>query len=137
MEAYNKALAEGKTFDKRVPVMLTGQDRSGKTSLKKSLKGEPFNPDEESTVGIDVDPSHFQVSTEIWKAGEKDGETSSKTSISFEYHAARVTVENLKQEKSVVEETVPTGTTNLANNDFISVSPASYSCVSGVNYSAT
>ena len=90
------ALAEGKTCDKRVPVMLIGQDRSGKTSLKKSLRGEPFNPAEESTVGIDVDPSHFKVSTEIWKIGGKDQEQNSVTSISYEYHAARATFEKLK-----------------------------------------
>jgi len=115
--------------------MLIGQDRSGKTSLKKSLRGELFNPNEESTVGIDVDPSHFQVSTEIWRVGEKDQETSSKTSVSYEYHAARVTVENLKQEKSVLEEEIPMGATVLASNDFISESPASYS--SGSDGSST
>ena len=51
--------------------MLVGQDRSGKTSLKKSLRGQRFNPDEDSTVGIEKDPSHFKITTEIWKAGEK------------------------------------------------------------------
>ena len=130
LEAYNKALAEGKTFDNRVPVMLIGQDRSGKTSLKKSLRGEPFNRHEKSTVGIDIDPSHFRVSTEIWKAGEKDQETISKTSLSYEYHAARATVENLKQGKSVLEEKIPMGATVLENDDFISASPALYSSVS-------
>ena len=99
LEAYKRALAAGETCDKRVPVMLIGQDRSGKTSLKKSLRGEPFNPDEESTIGIEVGPSHFKVSTEIWKTGEKDH--NSDTSISFEYHAARATVENMKEEKMV------------------------------------
>ena len=41
--------------------MLIGQDRAGKTSLKKSLIGLPFNPKEKSTDGIEVDPSKFQV----------------------------------------------------------------------------
>ena len=41
--------------------MLLGQDRAGKTSLKKSLLGIPFNPEEESTVGVEVDPSKFEV----------------------------------------------------------------------------
>ena len=109
LEAYKRALAEGKTCDKRVPVMLIGQDRSGKTSLKKSLRGETFNPDEESTVGIDVDPSHFQVSTEIWKIGDKDQERNLETSISYEYHAARATVEKLKEAQMTPnpEERVP------------------------------
>jgi len=101
LEAYKKALAEGKTCDKRVPVMLIGQDTAGKTSLKKSLRGEPFDSNEESTVGIEVDPSHFKLSTEIWKIGEKEQERNSETSISYEYHAARATVENLKEERKV------------------------------------
>ena len=41
--------------------MLIGQDRAGKTSLKKSLIGVPFNPKEKSTDGIEVDPSKFQL----------------------------------------------------------------------------
>ena len=41
--------------------MLIGQDRAGKTSLKKSLIGLPFDPKENSTKGIEVDPSIFQV----------------------------------------------------------------------------
>ena len=52
LEAYNKALAEGTTCVKRVPIMLIGQDRAGKTSLKNSLIGKGFNQDEESTIGI-------------------------------------------------------------------------------------
>lgn len=64
MEAYKKALADGKTITRRVPIMLIGQDRAGKTSLKKSLRGICFDPHEDSTIGIDVDPSHFKVSTE-------------------------------------------------------------------------
>ena len=42
-------------------IMLLGQARAGKTSLKKSLLGIPFNPNEESTVGVEVDPSKFEV----------------------------------------------------------------------------
>ena len=44
--------------------MLIGQGGAGKTSTKKSLKGIRFDPNEDRTVGIDVDPSHFKVSTE-------------------------------------------------------------------------
>ena len=50
--------------------MLVGQERSGKTSLKRSLKGERFDSQELSTVGIEVDPLHFQVTTEMWTSGE-------------------------------------------------------------------
>ncbi len=41
--------------------MFLGQARAGKTSLKKSLLGIPFNPEEESTVGVEVDPSRCEV----------------------------------------------------------------------------
>ena len=40
--------------------MLIGQDRAGKTSLKKSFLGLPFDPKEKSTDGIDVNPSKFE-----------------------------------------------------------------------------
>ena len=42
-------------------VMLIGQNRAGKTSLKKSLLGLKFDPGEQSTVGIEVDPSRFEL----------------------------------------------------------------------------
>ena len=43
--------------------MLIGQDRAGKTSLKKSFLRLPFDPEEESTDGIEVDPLKFEVDT--------------------------------------------------------------------------
>ena len=95
-DAYTKALKEGKTSVKRIPVMLIGQGRTGKTSLKKSLRGQIFNPQEESTVGIDKDPSHFKVTREIWKAGKKDEAKTSNLSISYEHHAAQIIVNSLK-----------------------------------------
>ena len=98
LEAYNRALTEGKACVKRVPVMLIGQDHSGKTSLKKSLMGKPFNPDEDSTVGIDVDPSHFKVSCEIWRPGENKQATNNEEATFFEHYAARLVFEDLKDE---------------------------------------
>ena len=99
LEAYKKALTDGKTRLKRFPIMLIGQDRSGKTSLKKSLQGLQFNPDEDSTVGIDVDPSYFKVTTEIWKTGKKDQAANKEEKVaSFEHHVARVVVENLREQ---------------------------------------
>ncbi|XP_048589199.1 uncharacterized protein LOC5519167 isoform X1 [Nematostella vectensis] len=59
--AYRKALLEGKVQVYRGRIMLIGQDRAGKTSLKKSLLGLPFDPREVSTEGIEVDPSTFEV----------------------------------------------------------------------------
>ena len=97
LEAYEKALNDGKASVKRVPIMLIGQDSSGKTSLKNSLMGKPFNPAEDSTKGIDADPSHIKVSTEIWKVGDNTGAIKS---ISFEQHAARLVADDLKEEQS-------------------------------------
>ena len=82
--------------------MLIGQERSGKTSLKKSLQGLRFNADEDSTAGIDIDPSDFKVTTEIWKAGKKDRAASKKEmGSSFEHHVASVVVENLKEKQLI------------------------------------
>ncbi|XP_044178338.1 uncharacterized protein LOC114973253 isoform X2 [Acropora millepora] len=104
LEAYNRALTEGKTRVRRIPIMLIGQDRSGKTSLKKSLQGLRFNPNEDSTVGIDVDPSYFKVTTEIWKTGEKDqAANKEEMSASFQHHVARVVVENLREQEFTSE----------------------------------
>ena len=84
--------------------MLIGQDRSGKTSLKKSLQGLRFNPEENSTDGIDVDPSHFKVTTEIWKAGKKDqAANKEEMAISFEHRVARVVFENLREQELTSE----------------------------------
>ena len=102
LRAYKKALSEGRTCIKRVPIMLIGQDRSGKTSLAKSLKGERFNPEEDCTIGIDVDPSHFKVSTEIWKPGEKDEQRDAKRE--WQHYVARLIVQNLSEEKSAPKE---------------------------------
>ena len=41
-----------------------GQDRAGKTSLKKSLLGLPFDPEEQSTQGIEVDPSKCEINVD-------------------------------------------------------------------------
>ena len=114
-EAYNRALIDGKAYIKRVPVMLIGQDRTGKTSLKRSLKGEAFNAKERSTDGIETDPSYFRISTEIWRTGKKNEDTDSESKFLFEHYAAQHVVESLKKgktnspqvkETSVTEQTI-------------------------------
>ena len=59
--AYQSALRDGAVNVYRRRVLFVGQDRAGKTSLKKSLIGLPFNPKEKSTEGIEVDPSQYQL----------------------------------------------------------------------------
>ena len=108
LEAYEKALADGTTTVKRVPIMLIGQDRAGKTSLKKSLRGICFDPEEVSTVGIAVDPSYFEVTTETWKTGTTEKEQNPDAAISFDRHAAMFVAENLKKnsESFLVEDSL-------------------------------
>ncbi len=95
LEIYNKALKEGKTIVKRLPIMMVGQERVGKTSLKKSLKGDWFDANEESTRGIEVDPSHCKVTTEIWKPGKPYEAAYSDSAISFDHHAAQLIARSL------------------------------------------
>ena len=116
LEAYNSALAEGQTRVKRVPLMLVGQDRSGKTSVKKSLKGICFNPDEDSTVGIDVDTYEFKVTTEIGMTKDQ-GEKVDEASISFEHSAARWIADKLTAKENVTEAT-EAGSTMSEHYDF-------------------
>ena len=42
-------------------IILVGQDRAGKTSLKKSLLGLSFDFKEQSTDGIEIEPSKFEI----------------------------------------------------------------------------
>jgi len=62
--AYEKALRDGFVNVYRGRILLIGQDRAGKTSLKKSLLGLPFDPKEQSTEGIEVQASTCQIEVE-------------------------------------------------------------------------
>ena len=124
VEAYNKALLSGKTVLKRLPLMLIGQDQAGKTSLKKSLRGTFFDPEEDSTDGIDVDSSFFNVCTETWRTGEQDKGQNSVKEISFDYQTARRIVDSLKKErKSTKENTVTEKESSLFDSDSANVEP--------------
>ena len=59
--AYSRALLDGKVKLRRARLMVIGQDRAGKTSVKKSLLGLAFDPMEPSTDGVEVDPSTLEV----------------------------------------------------------------------------
>ena len=63
----------------RARIMLIGQDRAGKTSLKKSFLGLPFDPYEQSTDGIEVDPSKFEIDVDQVKNWQQ---TDEKLSVS-------------------------------------------------------
>ena len=66
---YEKALKDGYVKVYRGRIILIGQDRAGKTSLKKSLLGLPFDPKEQSTEGIEVDPSRCEIDVDHIKTG--------------------------------------------------------------------
>ena len=77
MLAYKNALETGKVKVYRARIMFIGQDRAGKTSLKNSFLGLPFDREQQSTDGIEMDPSKFEVVVDQvsnWKrTDEKQG----------------------------------------------------------------
>ena len=70
VKAFNSALKDGTALVRRLPIMIVGQHRVGKTSLKKSLTGEAFSATQASTDGLETDPSHFKISMEVWRTGQ-------------------------------------------------------------------
>ena len=70
--AYSQALQEGKAKNNRIPIMVVGQDRGGKTSLMRRLLGLPFDKDQPSTTGIDVNVIELteQNAEDPWKKRE-------------------------------------------------------------------
>ena len=94
MVAFKEAMEKGSVPVYRGRVMLLGQDRAGKTSLKKSLLGIPFDPDEESTVGIKVDPTKCEVEIDQvknWRIEQKNPGVSE-----FREDIAKITAERMK-----------------------------------------
>ena len=61
---YEEALKAGFVNVYRGRIVLVGQDRAGKTSLKKTLLGLPFDFKEQSTDGIEIEPSKFEIEVE-------------------------------------------------------------------------
>ena len=100
--AYENALKTGKVKVYRTRIMLIGQDRAGKTSLKKSFLGLPFDPEEERTDGIEVDPSKFEVDTDLVKNWKR---TDEKLEVSqFAADLARMVARELQENADDEEE---------------------------------
>ncbi|XP_022809187.1 uncharacterized protein LOC111346088 isoform X5 [Stylophora pistillata] len=76
---YEKALRDGFVNVYRGRIVLVGQDRAGKTSLKKTLLGLPFDFKEQSTDGIEIEPSKFEIEVDQIKNWTP---TSNKSSLS-------------------------------------------------------
>ncbi|XP_068753876.1 uncharacterized protein [Montipora capricornis] len=95
--AFQKAMQTGKVKVYRGRIMLLGQDRAGKTSLKKSLLGLPFDPWQESTVGVEVDPSTFEIGVDHvmnWTPSERN---KLEAGSEFEREIARLIANDLAQ----------------------------------------
>ena len=89
--AYRRALETGgSTYDKRVKVLLVGQDRVGKTSLGKALRGEPFDEAEVSTEGVQMIPAIKNAGTGAWR-----NPTSLEHTTVFDHKVAAKTAEVL------------------------------------------
>ena len=97
--AFQKAMKSGKVKVYRGRIMLLGQDRAGKTSLKKSLLGLPFDPEEESTVGVEVDRSKCELEVDEvqnWMPSKLKKREMSE----FEEEMARFIVKDLRETKA-------------------------------------
>ena len=53
--SVTKTLSRGEKKNNRISLLFIGQDRVGKTSLKKTLLGETIDENEPSTIGIEFD----------------------------------------------------------------------------------
>ena len=68
LAAFHRALETGgSTYDKRVKKPV-GQDRVGKTSLGKALRGQPFDKAESSTNGVQMIPAVKNAGTGAWRS---------------------------------------------------------------------
>ena len=90
--AYRRALENGKTRDVRVRIMLIGEGKAGKTSLKRSLKGEKFNKHETSTLGVDMDAPLLKDGLKTWSARK----TVENISV-FDHRSAQLVVRQLSE----------------------------------------
>ena len=101
MLAYKNALKTGKVKVYRARIMFIGQDRAGKTSLKNSFSGLSFDPKQQSTDGIELDLSKFEVDVDQvsnWKC------TDEKQGVSkFVPNLVRMVAGKLKQEETRVD----------------------------------
>ena len=97
--AYEKALRDGFVNVYRGRILLIGQDRAGKTSLKKSLLGLPFDPKEQSTDGIEVEASTCEIEVEQVKNWHSTRENKPGLVISSK-EISRIVAEKLCEEDS-------------------------------------
>ena len=111
--AYKKALREGFVNVYRGRILLIGQDRAGKTSLKKSLLGLPFDPKEQSTEGIEVQASTCQIEVEQVKNWHSTHEYKPGL-LEYSKDVSRIVAEKLYDETMELEHAHSSATTGAA-----------------------
>ncbi|XP_078374527.1 uncharacterized protein LOC144658079 [Oculina patagonica] len=87
-----------------VELMLIGQESAGKTSLGKDLKGNPFNKEEASADGVQMNSSIKNAGTQAWK-----NLPSQQHKSAFDHKFAEAIVKEAKEtstEQSPSEKTV-------------------------------
>ncbi|XP_078001522.1 uncharacterized protein LOC144454004 [Glandiceps talaboti] len=93
LKAQEVAIETGKERCHRSIVNIVGKERQGKTSLRKSLTRQEFNPREESTVGIDHDLVDANSVNDAWEVITND------TSNEFEEAVGEHTLRILKPKR--------------------------------------
>ncbi len=121
--AYKRALKFGETRDKRVKVALIGRDGAGKTSLGRSLKGEPFNKNEPSTDGVQMNPPVKNAGSQAWK-----NSTSQQHTTAFDHKCAELIA---KEVKGISAEQQPSAEANeeQTQEQVVNASGMSHFCV--------
>lgn len=108
--------------------MLIGQDHVGKTSVKRSLKGDKFNRDEASTAGVQMDPPLLRVGIQPWKPASQSDEA---TTV-FDHKSAQLVARQLSGGSDELEETP----TKRTSSDVLEECPVGKKCqVNGVGSS--
>ncbi|XP_022779098.1 uncharacterized protein LOC111320689 isoform X2 [Stylophora pistillata] len=111
--AFFRALKLGVICDKRVKVAIIGPDRVGKTSLGKSLRGEPFDAEEPSTDGVQMSLPIKNAGTEPWR-----NLASQQNTTAFDHKCAEVIVkEELTTSTAQQECQSPSGAVEEELND--------------------
>ena len=92
LAAFHRVLhvTGGSTYDKRVKIVLVGQNRGGKTSLGKALRGIPFDEAELRTEGVQMIPIVKNAGTGAWK-----NRASLEDTTVFDHKVAAKTAEDL------------------------------------------
>ena len=106
--AYQRAKETGKIRDRRVKVLLIGQDRVGKTSVGRSLKGEPFRVNETSTDGVQMHTPLKNPGIQPWKFSIMQQETTAYHHKCAEYIGRELLAEAKAEETRAYKEFINT-----------------------------